>query len=178
MNTIQKLKLRLALMLAMAAGQVSAGSVIKAGEGHMQIWDGGAVTGKVYQDITLPNGEYTLTSGCYATFKGSVSMYANNEKVDIISGKSPYYTVVVNVTDENLQIGLNINTTGETDIEWDHVVLTPGNGDVPPTTSISIKENNGTSNNRLFSINDIRLSAPLKGLNIKNGKKVLTKQPQ
>ena len=143
------------------------GSVIKAGEGHMQIWDGGAVTGKVYQDITLPNGEYTLTSGCYATFKGSVSMYANNEKVDIISGKSAYYTVVVNVTDEKLQIGLDINTTGETDIEWDHVVLVEATTTNPVTGTLTLiaKDNDiyyatfSSDKDVLFPVADVEVDA-------------------
>ncbi len=111
------------------------GSVIWADGGHLQLWSGGSITGKVFQNITVPNGKYTLTAGCFATFGGTVYLYANNEKVAIENNKNAYYKVVVNVTDGNLQIGLDINTSGgSTDIEWDHVVVTPGDADTPQPT--------------------------------------------
>ena len=102
------------------------GSVIWADGGHLQLWNGSALSGKVYQNINVPNGKYTLTSACYAEFGGSVSLFANNEKVAIENKKNAYYKVEVTVTDGYLQLGLDINTNGTTDIEWDHVVLTSG----------------------------------------------------
>lgn len=107
------------------------GSVIWADGGHLQLWSGSAISGKVFQNISVPNGKYTLTAGLFATFGGTVYLYANNEKVAVESNKNAYYKVVVEVTDGNLQVGLDINTTGGADIEFDHVVLTPGEADVP-----------------------------------------------
>lgn len=99
-------------------------SVITADGGHLQLWSGGAINGKVFQNINLPNGTYTLTCGCFATFSGMVYMYANEERVAIENNKNAYYTLDVEVTDGTLQIGLDVATTGGTDIEWDHVILT------------------------------------------------------
>lgn len=147
------------------------GSVITADGGHLQIWNGSAVSGKVYQNIKLANGKYTLTSGCFATFQGEVSMYAGDKKVDIVSGKNAYYKVVVDVTDGNLQIGLNINTTGETDIEWDHVVLTPGDVDTP-TTGISTAYHTANTPKGIYTLSGIKTTKLRKGLNIIDGKKI------
>ena len=147
------------------------GSVITADGGHLQIWSGSAVNGKVFQNIQLPNGTYTLTSGCFASFGGMATIYANAKEVNIESGKNAYYKVVVDVTDGNLQIGLNINTTGETDIEWDHVILTPGDVDLP-TTSITNVENGLKGQKGIYTINGIKSKGLRKGLNIVDGKKI------
>lgn len=101
------------------------GSVITADGGHLQLWSGSAITGNVYQRVSLPDGAYTLKAGCYASFGGSVYMYADDSRVAIVSGKNAYYQIPVEVTGGTLEIGLNVATNGETDIEWDHVVLQP-----------------------------------------------------
>ena len=101
------------------------GSVITADGGHLQLWSGSSITGQVFQDIALPNGTYTLTCGCFATFGGTVTMFANDEQVEIKNNKNAYYSIDVEVTDGTLRIGLDVKTNGGTDIEWDHVTLTP-----------------------------------------------------
>lgn len=101
------------------------GTVITADGGHLQLWSGSAITGNVYQRVNLPDGAYTLKAGCYASFGGSVYMYAGDSRVAIVSGKNAYYQIPVEVTGGTLEIGLNVATNGETDIEWDHVVLQP-----------------------------------------------------
>lgn len=101
------------------------GSVITADGGHLQLWSGSAITGKVYQRVNLPDGAYTLKAGCYATFGGSVYMYAGDSRVAIVSGKNAYYQIPVEVTGGTLEIGLDAATNGGTNIEWDHVELQP-----------------------------------------------------
>ena len=101
------------------------GSVITADGGHLQLWNGSAMTGQVYQDVSLPNGAYTLSSGCYATFGGTVNMFAGSNRVAIVSGRNATYSLPVVVENGTLRIGLDISTSGETDIEWDHVKLIP-----------------------------------------------------
>ena len=101
------------------------GTVITA-ENHWQVWNGSGITGKMYQTIKgLPAGKYRLKAGMYCTFGGTVSMYSNKEKTEVTSGANAYYTVdftsaSVKATNE---IGLELATSGVTDIELDHVTI-------------------------------------------------------
>lgn len=147
------------------------GSVIKGGEGHMQLWNDRSISGRIYQDITLPDGTYTLRAGIYAEFKGNVELYANQERTPVISGQNAWYEVTATVTDGHLQVGLNLQTDGTTDIELDHITLTENTGNgisrLPETKShvLDIYDLNGR---KVPAISRMQ-----KGIYIINRKKVI-----
>lgn len=145
------------------------GSVIKDGEGHMQIWNGSALTGRVYQDITLPNGNYTLRAGLFANFNGEVSLYANNDRTTIINNENRWYEVQTTVIDDHLQVGLDLQTTGLTDIEMDHVTLIPH--DVTSIRSIQRYDNDDA----WYTLSGQKLKHPSNGIYIHRGRKILVK---
>lgn len=144
------------------------GSIIGDGEGHMQIWNDRALTGRVYQDITLPDGIYTLRAGIFATFEGKVSLYAGENSSEIADNVSGWYEVTTTVTDGHLQVGLNLQTTGVTDIELDHVTLTKKE----PTTNIEILSRTD-DNDAYYSLDGRKVLCPTHGIYIHKGKKVL-----
>ncbi len=108
-----------------STAQKGDGSVIKSGEGHLQVWNGSSVNGRVYQSLSgLPNGYYRLRAAMYNEFSGSVSLYANADKTSTVNRQNAYYDVLTEVVDGTMELGLLIATTGTTDIEMDHVTLT------------------------------------------------------
>ena len=108
-----------------STAQKGDGSVIKSGEGHLQVWNGSSINGRVYQTLTgLPNGYYRLRAAMYNEFGGTVSLYANADKAATVNRKNAYYDVLTEVVDGTMELGLLMATTGTTDIEMDHVTLT------------------------------------------------------
>lgn len=98
------------------------GTVIKAGEGHMQVWQ--STTGTISQSLTgLSNGIYRFRAGLVSS--GTVKLYAKSGETtnytDAVSGNGAYFYVDCVVTDGDLEIGLEL-TNGK--IEFDHVLLT------------------------------------------------------
>ena len=106
------------------------GGFIKATQPHWQIWDGDynntGYTAKAYQTVKgLPLGVYTVGVTLVPDFAGGrVKLYGNNNSAAITSGKYEQYTVDAAVTDGTLTLGLDIATTGTTDIEIDDYTLT------------------------------------------------------
>ncbi len=100
------------------------GVVIVEGQNHWQIWNGSAVAGKVSQTISnLPNGQYTVRAGLFASFGGTVTLYANEGKTNVVNNASAYYEATGTVHNGMLEIGLDIATTGQTTLEFDHITL-------------------------------------------------------
>lgn len=108
------------------------GSVIVDGQNHWQLWHGSGLTGKASQTlVNLPNGKYTVRAGLFASFGGTVSLYANEGSTAVTSNNSAYYEATGTVYDGTLEIGLDLATSGgQTTIEFDHITLRYYGGDL------------------------------------------------
>ena len=149
------------------------GSVIEGTQGHMQVWNPSGITGKIYQDISLPNGTYTLRAGLYCQFGGSLALYANNDRVEIENEVNKYYEVNATVTDGHLQVGLDLKTSGLTDIEFDHVTLT----EYVPTSIQGITHDVSSKLNdeAYYTLSGQRTNFPTRGIYIHKGEKIIIK---
>lgn len=102
------------------------GGVIAGGQNHWQLWQSsGALTGKAYQAATgLPAGRYRLTATVSPSFGGgSLELYINDATTSITSGQAKVYEVEALVADGNVELGLKLNTTGGTTIDFDSFQL-------------------------------------------------------
>lgn len=97
------------------------------GQNHWQIWNDYTPTNaKAYQKVgSLAPGIYTVGVTLVPDFNsGRVKLYGNNNSKAVVSGKYGQYTVDAAVTDGTLTLGLDIATTGTTDLEIDDFTLT------------------------------------------------------
>ncbi|MDD3322064.1 MAG: DUF4978 domain-containing protein [Paludibacter sp.] len=98
-----------------------AGGLIPANQNHLQFWVGsGGITGYLSQKVTaLPNGKYLLQATAVPGFSGSVKLFANQGTTNIVSGSNKVYQVVGYVFDGQLELGLDIQTTGSPTLDID-----------------------------------------------------------
>lgn len=84
------------------------------------------ISSKAYQTVSnLAPGIYTIGVTLVPYFKGGrVKLYGNDNSKAVVSGQYGQYTVDAAVTDGTLTLGLDMATTGTTDIEIDDFTLT------------------------------------------------------
>lgn len=103
-----------------------ASGLIAAGQNHWQIWQSsGALTGKASQKVAgLPAGRYRLTAAVSPSFGGgTLALYMNDATVNISSGVSKVYELEALVADGNVDLGLQMSTTGGATIDFDSFQL-------------------------------------------------------
>lgn len=102
-----------------------ANDLIPGSQNHLQFWIGsGGVNGKICQIINgIPNGTYKVKVTVVASFNGSVCLYVNEGKVDVVSGINKVYEATGVVFDGTVEIGLEMKTTGSPTIDVDDFCL-------------------------------------------------------
>ena len=108
-----------------------ADGLIVGSQNHLQFWVGsGGVNGKLYQTLTdMPNGKYTLSAVVVPSFSGSVSLFAGEDKSNVLSGTNKAYSVTGVATDGTLEIGMEFATSGSSTIDIDDFTLTYSGAD-------------------------------------------------
>lgn len=102
------------------------GGVIAGGQNHWQLYKwNGAIKAKAYQRATgLPSGTYKLAVAVSASFNGTVNLYLNGSKTAIVSNQPKVYEVEAEVTDGNIEFGLDIDVaSGDQTIDFDSFQL-------------------------------------------------------
>ena len=101
-----------------------AGGLIPGTQNHAQIYVGEGVSGRFFQSISnLPNGKYVLKAAVSPYFSGTVNLFANTSNTAITSGVSKYYETTGIVFNGKLEIGLALQTTASTTVDFDNFSL-------------------------------------------------------
>lgn len=100
------------------------GGVIKGGQNHLQLWKGsGGIDGRFYQEVKdLPNGKYTVRAAISSSFNGTVKLYMNDSEKSLSAGGT-WAEVTGVVFDGNLELGLDLSTSGSPTIDMDDFTL-------------------------------------------------------
>ena len=100
------------------------GGVIKGGQNHLQLWKGsGGIDGRFYQEVKdLPNGKYTVRAAISSSFNGTVKLYMNDSEKNLSAGGT-WVEVTGVVFDGNLELGLDLATSGSPTIDMDDFTL-------------------------------------------------------
>ena len=153
----------------------------KVGSSYFNKWQGsGNLTDRTLsQQVTgLPSGKYRLSVRTSSSvIHPGAWLFANSDKADITQLTDNTVSVITDVADGQLTIGVELKNYQSNDCKFDHFTL-EYLGD-PSATSIKTLPTAATSLHagapRIYDLMGRRLTRPTKGINIVNGQKVVIK---
>ena len=97
------------------------GTLIEAGQEHLQLWGINAI-GNITQTVTgLADGRYEVGVTYYKSGTLSCTLFANNQTTDLYD--SGLYTVVAEVNDGTLSLGITFSSTAGASLDIDNFTL-------------------------------------------------------
>ena len=72
----------------------------------------------------LPNGKYTVRAAISSSFNGTVKLYMNDSEKNLSAGGT-WVEVTGVVFDGNLELGLDLATSGSPTIDMDDLLIFP-----------------------------------------------------